>query len=251
MDPFNDVRDDAELTIDRIDSILLRASNGLTTEIEQDYTNNFLELQEICDDLSQAMLSIEQDPSRFGISASEVANRKQVVQRIRNRTSEITNKWHSLQPRGPALSTLGNPLLEHRKYREVGTMSNRISQEGYGLGENPFDDSHRYTEGRATEAMDSYQTQQVMQEQDLQLDSIHQTMMNLNQQAIIMGGELEDQGQMLDDLDQDLDLVGGRLQRGMKRIEIVIEKNKEWFSDICIILLVIALVVLLLMLIIV
>ncbi|KAG7195531.1 uncharacterized protein KQ657_003294 [Scheffersomyces spartinae] len=256
MDPFNDVRDDAKHTIDRIEKILLRASNDITEEIEQEYENNFLELQEICDDLSQALLSIEHDPSRYGISMNEINRRKQEVLSIQERTLEIKNKWQSLNQQSNSRQhtqqqPAGNALLGNRKLREVTTMSNRISQEGYAVGENPFDDSNRFHEGKAAEAMDSFQSQQVMQEQDLQLDSIHQTMMSLNQQAMIMGDELEDQGQMLDDLDGDLDLTGNRLQRGMKRIEIVIEKNKEWFSDICIILLVVALVILLLMLIVV
>ena len=118
-------------------------------------------------------------------------------------------------------------------------MSNRISQDGQEDEDiDPFS---------ADSAMTSYQQQELIQEQDL-LDDIHQTMMNLNQQAAIMGDELEEQGFMLDELDYEMDNVDNKLQRGMKSINIFLERNKETASNWCIGILVVVLCVLLVLL---
>ncbi|KAK7686879.1 hypothetical protein QCA50_009955 [Cerrena zonata] len=97
-------------------------------------------------------------------------------------------------------------------------MSNRISQDD---DNGPFGD-----ENRIDREFNQYQQQEMINSQDLQLDSLHRTMQNLNQQATMMGSELEDQTYMLEDLDQEMDVVGNKLQRGMRRVRWVLENNK-------------------------
>ncbi|KAK5778449.1 hypothetical protein RI543_004114 [Arxiozyma heterogenica] len=86
---------------------------------------------------------------------------------------------------------------------------------------------------------------QILHEQDIHLDNIHQTMKNLHLQAQTMGEELEDQGRILDDLDNNFDSVTNKLSRSRRQLEWVYEKNKEKFNDCCILLLIIALIILL------
>ncbi|QLL30801.1 hypothetical protein HG536_0A06160 [Torulaspora globosa] len=87
--------------------------------------------------------------------------------------------------------------------------------------------------------------EQLLREQDTHLDSIHHTMANLHLQAQTMGNELEDQGQLLDEMDSNMDSLGGKLARGRRQLEWIYQKNSERYNDCCIVLLIAALIVLL------
>ncbi|ODV79121.1 uncharacterized protein CANTADRAFT_6297 [Suhomyces tanzawaensis NRRL Y-17324] len=210
MDPYNEVRDDAWATIKALEALV--DGGGDPVEFE----NNYEEFEEIQRDLEQAVQISERDPDRFGGAATVRARRDELEELARRGTAV---RQASLQG-----FTKGQP--QRLAPREVTTMSNRISQD-----ENPF----------------SLQSQQVIREQDTQLDSIHHTMRTLNQQASMMGSELEEQGFMLDELDHDLDQVDSKLQRGLKRVNVIIERNREKASDWCIGILAFALCILLIL----
>ncbi|RCK65248.1 t-SNARE affecting a late Golgi compartment protein 1 [Candida viswanathii] len=230
MDPFNEVKEDAYNSIRALESIIKARPSGQppTSEQQYDFENNYQELQEIYQDLQQALSISESQPAKFNLSDIDISNRKSVLLDLDNRMSQLQNTWNTKQ------------------YRDVTTMSNRISQDGGsgGVDDNPFADD------AGGSGMTSYQQQELINEQDTQLDDIHRTMMNLNQQASIMGNELEEQGYMLDELDYELDNVDNKLQRGMKRINIFLERNKETASNWCIGILVVVLCILLVVLII-
>ncbi|CAN3355232.1 t-SNARE affecting a late Golgi compartment protein 1 [Diutina catenulata] len=221
MDPFNEVEEDAWATLKAIDGLI---DQRRTTSIDpralaSEFKNNWQELEEIYTDLEQALEISAQTPDRFSLTAEDVDKRRQILRELSSRMADTKKRWEQA----------------HARPRDVTTMSNRISHDD----ENPFSD--------ANQPGQSWQQQQMIDEQDTQLDSIHQTMRNLNQQAQLMGSELEDQGFMLDDLERDLDNVDSKLQRGMKRINHFIEKNRESASSWCIAILIVVLVVLLVM----
>lgn len=87
--------------------------------------------------------------------------------------------------------------------------------------------------------------EQMLREQDTHLDSIHHTMTNLHLQAQTMGNELEDQGELLHEMDTNMDSLSSKLSRGRRQLEWVYEKNKERYNDCCIGLLIVVLIVLL------
>lgn len=87
--------------------------------------------------------------------------------------------------------------------------------------------------------------EQMIREQDTHLDSIHHTMTNLHLQAQTMGNELEDQGELLNEMDTNMDSLSNKLSRGRRQLEWVYEKNKERYNDCCIGLLIVVLIVLL------
>lgn len=70
------------------------------------------------------------------------------------------------------------------------------------------------------------QQMQIMNDQDEALDGVFRTVGNLRMQADDMGRELEEQGEMLKDVDTVADRVGGKLQNGMKRVNLIIKKNE-------------------------
>lgn len=221
MDPFNEVKDDAWVTIHNLEDIVRRKqANTSNIDINNDYNNNYLELQEIYQDLQQAVEISEKQPQKFQLKPQDILVRKQTLEEIKEKIKEIEDEWKNLHNHTP---------------REITTMSNRISQDSNA--ENPFEQS----------SMNQFQQQELIQEQDIQLDSIHDTMRNLNQQAAMMGNELEEQGYMLDQFEDELDNVDNKLSRGVKRINRFIEQNKDRGSDWCIGILVVALCILLIL----
>ncbi|OBA19451.1 t-SNARE [Metschnikowia bicuspidata var. bicuspidata NRRL YB-4993] len=227
MDPFNEVEEDCWAQIHALQS-LVSSTKQITGERKLDFQNDYQELAETLEDLRQAVHISELNPAQFSLTSSDIADRKQILAHLQKKIHDLNDTWNEL---------VTNP---HRP-REVTTMSNRISQEG---SENPFADDLRLDR-----EFDLFQQQEVIQSQDLQLDLIHKTMQNLNQQAALMGNELEDQGYMLDDLDNEMDAVGNKLQRGLRRVNHVIERNRETASNWCIGILVVVLCILLVVLI--
>lgn len=229
MDPFNEVEADCWTQINALEHFI-RLTRQLNDNSKLDYRNNYQELVETLDDLKQAVIISESNPSNFNLTLSDIVSRKQILSQLQQKIAKLDNDW---------TERVNNP----HKPREVTSMSNRISEED---GQNPFSDSQRIDQ-----EFNLFQQQELMLSQDLQLDLIHQTMQNLNQQATLMGGELEEQGFMLEDLDHEMDTVGNKLLRGLKRVNFVIEKNRETASNWCIGILVVALCILLVLLIVV
>ena len=72
---------------------------------------------------------------------------------------------------------------------------------------------------------------QIMHEQDEALDGVFQTVENLRGQATTMGRELEEQGEILEDVEGITDRVGGKLTGGTKRLGEIIRKNEGWCTQ--------------------
>ncbi|KAG7660326.1 uncharacterized protein J8A68_006163 [[Candida] subhashii] len=227
MDPFNEVNEDAWNTISILENLISQQSqhHQPSPELTQDFNNNYQELQEIYQDLQQAVSISQSHPSQFNLTPQDIKTRQDILQSLSHKITDLKRQWTTTTP------------------RPITTMSNRISQDNDDatLFENPFTEP--------SSGMTQYQQQELIQQQDVQLDNIHVTMKNLNQQAQLMGNELEDQGYMLEELDYELENVDNKLQRGLKRVNIFLEKNKETASNWCIGILVVVLCVLLVVLI--
>lgn len=112
-------------------------------------------------------------------------------------------------------------------------------------GENPFDSPEDIQS-----ATNDYH-QQLLQEQDLLISTqLTQSINNLHQQAMNINEELEDQGSLLDQVEDSMDRLNLKIiGTGMKRMNKFLETN-EWGGNCCILLLIIVLAMLLVLLII-
>lgn len=141
------------------------------------------------------------------------------------------------------MDEVGNEVEDMREElnKQITTRNEMVDEEmGRGRGR----DSN---EGREDYTAEFEQQQQLhmMHEQDEQLDGVFRTVGNLRQQADDMGRELEEQGEMLDTVDNLADRVGGRLQTGMQKMGYVIRKNEDKMSSCCIAVLIFVLIILL------
>jgi t-SNARE syntaxin family protein len=83
-------------------------------------------------------------------------------------------------------------------------------------------------EGNNYEAFEQERQLEILEEQDQALDGVFRTVGNLREQADAMGRELEEQGELLDSVDNIADRVGGKLQQGLKKVGWVIRNNEGW-----------------------
>lgn len=144
---------------------------------------------------------MEHDPYRFGLEIDEVERRRTLVRDVGN---EIENMRDELQHTIQDAKNTG-----------------KSAANGDALPDpDSFEDEDNYA------AFEQEQQLTMMHEQDEALDGVFQTVGNLRQQADDMGRELEEQGEMLNDVDTVADRVGGKLQTGIKKVGWVIRKNE-------------------------
>lgn len=88
--------------------------------------------------------------------------------------------------------------------------------------------------------------QLLLQEQDRAMDSISGTLNTLAQQAGLMGHEIGEHVEMLDDLEANVDRTDSKLSNAMRRMRKFVRDTEETKSGWCITILIIVLVALLL-----
>lgn len=180
------------------------ASSANTPELREARSELEQTLQELSQDLGdliESVRAVEHDPYRFGLEIDEVERRRRLVKdvgdEVENMRDELRRTVQDAQTKGKG-AVNGDMLPDPDSFEEQ-------------------DDYAAFEQERQLE---------LMQEQDEQLDGVFRTVGNLRQQADDMGRELEEQGQLLDDVDNVADRVGGKLQTGIKKVGWVIKNNE-------------------------
>lgn len=88
--------------------------------------------------------------------------------------------------------------------------------------------------------------QMMIREQDNTMDSIAGTLNTLAQQASLMGQEIGQHNEMLDDLEQNVDKTDTKLSDAMRRLRKFLRDSEERGSGWCIVILILVLMALLL-----
>lgn len=125
------------------------------------------------------------------------------------------------------MQDVGNELEDMRKELEstVGGTQYKTST-GSGLPPPDTFGLDSPTERDDYGAFEQQRQVEIMHEQDEALDEVYGTVESLRNQANDMGRELEEQGEMLEDVDNLADRVGGKLQGGLFRVGDVIKRNE-------------------------
>ncbi|KAF2084661.1 hypothetical protein K490DRAFT_48603 [Saccharata proteae CBS 121410] len=210
----------------RIRSTASSASNPELRESRAELESALQELSTDLRDLVASVKAVEHDPYRYGIDIDEVSRRRRLVEEVGGEVEDM---------RGELLKALSGA-------------------EGSGMGKGgvaadlPDPDSFGEEDEDGYAAMEQERQVEMMHEQDEALDGVFRTVGNLRQQADDMGRELEEQGELLEDVDTVADRVGGKLQNGIKRVGWVIKKNEDKYSSCCIAVLIFVLILLLVLL---
>jgi t-SNARE syntaxin family protein len=225
----------------RIRSLTTNANSPELASARSDLETALSSLAEDLADLVQSVQAVENDPSQFGLSAHEVTRRKRLVQEVGGEIEDMREELaRKLDVRGGTNGMAGGTGGTGRGGGEDLPDPNLFSiPDGEGA------DDAAYAE------FAQHQQMEMMREQDQHLDGVFQTVGNLRRQADDMGRELEEQGEMLEVVDNLADRVGGRLQTGMQKLNHVIRRNEDRYSTCCIGLLILVLFILLILLIVI
>lgn len=167
------------------------------SELESTLQDLSLDLKDLIDSVK----AVEHDPYRYGLEIDEVERRRHLVEdvaaEVEDMHTELAKTVQDAQSKGKARA---DALPHPNDFDED-------EDDGYG-------------------AFEQQRQEQIMHDQDEALDDVFKTVGNLRAQADTMGRELEEQADLLDDVDNVADRVGGKLQNGLKKIGWVIKKNE-------------------------
>ena len=187
----------------RIRSLASSATSPELTQARSELETTVQELSSDLQDLVDSVKAVEGDPFRYGLDIDEVGRRRKLVQ---NASEEVEGMRQELAKR--VIGVQG---------KVQGMNGSLPSPSAFDPDEAGSDEYGAFEQQRQVE---------MMQDQDEALDGVFKTVGNLRQQADDMGRELEEQGEMLDDVDNVADRVGGKLQNGIKRVGWVIKNNE-------------------------
>lgn len=223
-DPFLTVRHEVEANLEQANLLL-----DSYQRISQTSAPDSAEVLQTLEDIDQILEDIETDiadlqesvdvvsknSEKYKVSPKEVEKRRNFLTNIRAESERLRSQAHPVGHKNP-FSSADDP---QRTKEDEPSEEDRQQEELY--------------------------QQQIMEEQDIQLDSVYNTVGNLRQQANIMGQELGEQAEMLEEFENAVDKSANKLQQGMKRVEIFLKKNEDTKSNCCIGLLIAVLIILL------
>ncbi|KAH9882330.1 hypothetical protein J1614_000566 [Plenodomus biglobosus] len=206
----------------RIRSSASSANSPELREARSELEQTLHDLSQDLEDLVESVKAVEVDPYKFGLEIDEVERRRRLVKDVGD---EIESMREELQQ-----------TVKHAN-RDKGLANGDVLPDP-----DAFEDEDNYA------AFEQERQVEMMHEQDEALDGVFRTVGNLRQQADDMGRELEEQGELLNDVDNVADRVGGKLQTGLKKVGWVIQKNEDTWSSCCIAVLIFVLILLLVLL---
>ncbi|KAF2793672.1 hypothetical protein K505DRAFT_37546 [Melanomma pulvis-pyrius CBS 109.77] len=207
----------------RIRSSASSANSPELREARSELEQTLQDLTQDLEDLIESVKAVEHDPYRFGLEIDEVERRRHLVKEVGD---EVQNMREELLRTVQDAQTKGKPVMNG----------------------DVLPDPDSFEEPDAYAAFEQERQLEMMHEQDEALDGVFRTVGNLRQQADDMGRELEEQGELLNDVDLVADRVGGKLQVGLKKVGWVIKKNEDRMSSCCIGVLIFVLILLLVLL---
>ncbi|KAI0250631.1 t-SNARE [Lactifluus subvellereus] len=175
------------------------------------------------EDLEESVKAVETTGARmFGLDDREVIQRRRYVSHIRG---EIENMRAEVEgrPQSDSVRTL--------------IRSNTHSPFN-GATHEPRDEGHQAEWARQEQQM-------MIQQQDQTINSIAGTLSTIAQQAGLMGSEIQEHNEMLEDLDHHVDRTDSKLSDAMRKMRKFVREIEETKSGWCIAILIVVLLILL------
>lgn len=187
----------------RIRSLATSTSSPELIQARKELESNVHHLSSDLEDLGDSVRAVEKDPFRFGLDIEEIGRRRKLVQDVGDELEDMRNEL-SPSVGGPQYKSSNGSALPPP---DTFGLDSPMERDDYG-------------------AFEQQRQVEMMHEQDEALDEVYGTVENLRNQANDMGRELEEQGEMLEDVDNLADRVGGKLQGGLSRVGDVIKRNE-------------------------
>lgn len=233
-DPYHAVQQDVQSSLQS--AVTLRASYFRIQSMAREGSEELVWAQ---NELKATLAALEADlealeesvrvvestgPRFFNLGDAEVAERRKYVDRVRK---EIEAMRAELE---------GNPRGERSDSPYGQEPPAGTSQSSLPLSHPLSPEQHQW---------EREEQQMLIQEQDRTMDSISGTLTNLAQQAGLMGQEIGQHVEMLEDLDRHVDSTDTKLNTAMRRLRRSVHETEDTKSGWCITFLIIVLIILL------
>ncbi|GAA5897034.1 hypothetical protein JCM8208_006150 [Rhodotorula glutinis] len=239
-DPYFEVKGEVEAGLRSLSSLaaaLARHDRSSPDPQQRDYTlaeirATLTTIEPDLEELDEAVVSLEEPgvARRLGVADYEVRARRDFVQRAKGEVAAIRRQLPAPDP----LSSSAN--------RKRLSASSAACPPSY----QPSDPSARDEDGDDDPNADFEMQHQtiLMEQQDRTLTDISGTVGLLREQAHLMGREVFEQNQMIDELDEHVDSTAGRLAKAQRKMDRFVRENNS-ASNWCIFILMIVLSILL------
>ncbi|KAH9171917.1 t-SNARE [Lactarius sanguifluus] len=225
IDPYHDVQSEIQSALQTAEqlraSFLRIRSTAHDGNEELEWARNELKamlstLDADLEDLEESVKIVETTGARmFGLDDREVIQRRRYVSHVRGEIEKMRAEVDAATPSRPDTRSPSS-----------------------GADREPRDGDHQ--------AQWALEEQQMMfQQQDQTINSIAGTLSTIAQQAGLMGSEISEHNEMLDDLDRNVDRMDSKLSDAMRKMRKFVRETEEKRSGWCIAILIVVLLMLL------
>ncbi|GEM07301.1 syntaxin 6 [Rhodotorula toruloides] len=228
QDPYDEVKADVETSLAQLHQLAATVSRYSRSGASGQHADADSELQWAIAELRANLRTIEPDleeveesvaavaepgvAARLGISDKEVQARRDFVDRVKGEVAAIRRQIPS-QAASPVFDRKRHSAT-YATYPPSYRTANPLNS-----GEDATDDPNSAFEAQ-------HQTL-LMEQQDRTLTDIAGTVGLLREQAHLMGREVYEQNQLLDELDQQVDSTSGRLAKAQRRMDRFVRENNS------------------------
>ncbi|KAI9726057.1 MAG: hypothetical protein M1828_002065 [Chrysothrix sp. TS-e1954] len=229
-DPFHPAHTDLLQSLQTISSLIsshariasASSSNPEVKESASDLRTAISDASADLTDLQGSVDAVAKAPQRFGLDDAE-------VQRRRGMVADVSRRLEGLRVEGErVLMAPSSAPVPQAAYPVDSDDEAGAPQDGY-------------------EEWETQQQEQLFSEQDVQLQGVGHTIGNLRVQADDMGREIGQQTMELEEVDNVVERVGGKIKTGRERVGDVLRRGEERCGGCCIGVLIAALIVLLIL----
>ena len=178
-------------------------------------------IKEVYDGAQSLKLQLE---TLKNVTSSELQRREDLLVTLRTRNAYFETAFNKS-------TSVDNSMNSSSRSALLSGNGGRQPQNYGGSSDSAFDGS---------EALKSQQQQ--MEQQDVGLNALSESLARQKQLGYQISGELDDQNKMLDDIDEGMTNTGSRLRRVTKHVEYISEKTKTTGMMCCICLLILAII---------
>ncbi|KTW31178.1 uncharacterized protein T551_01251 [Pneumocystis jirovecii RU7] len=213
QDPFFEAKENVVLKLSdvcRLHDLYLKMQKERCVESSMALADVMKEFREMVDDIDNDLVDLEEvvcvvenQPEKYGISNEESLKRRAFVDQVRSNLVQIQKD------------------LENPSSDPLDLKNKACSQNSSLLPEKPL----RRDSVSNIELAQEYQSL-IMNEQDTQLDYVFGTVQNLREQASIMGRELVEQSELIEEVDMRIERTNEKLKRGFKNMKRIVAQNE-------------------------
>jgi len=219
-DPYYAFRDELQLEVKKAATRFARWRNLLETvdtsssrefkDLHASLRKELSSLQANAADLDQVVQRIQTQRSHFAqISDRELAARQASIREIKNEIDSMRSVLSSPQTQGKIESDSKKSLLQRRTNAEQ-----EMTGISSGANADYIEDQHQ-------------QQQLIYREQDDHLDELEQGVSRLGHVATVIGEEIDNQNDMLDDLGDEIDISSGRMESTLQKMDKMLKTNSR------------------------